>query len=170
MDDYWSRIFRSHRSVWQILNCHVLSNGPTKPSKLMRSACQVFYSKLKGGVDEVTQLRSILRSSTCAPQWEFKFVLQVMKTIIINSFLTWTFMPLDSKNIDNNNIFQRLNGLKNFQCFADFVPYAVRKLLFYANTIFPVIIRTQSSSLGTHSGSRSAFHVSNSAEYQKLRS
>lgn len=145
--DNEKRTIMSQRSLWIPVNGHVLSKGPLPPVKVFRHGLQVLYSKTKGGVDGVTQYRSIMRSSTTTMGWEQKLVTQTLKTLLINSFIAWRLV--ETCGTDNGYEFKSLHAfrskLNSLESFADYVWAVSRELLGYGDL------------LQTQSGARSNF-------------
>lgn len=75
---------------------------PLPPVRTFRHGLQMLYSKLKGGVDGSTQYRAILRASTSASRWSSKVVVQLLKTLLINGFISWRIVEQRKRHARNS--------------------------------------------------------------------
>lgn len=96
-----------------------------------------FYSKNKGGLDDVTQYRAILRPSNKRVGWEEKVVNQKCKILLSKSFISRRFVQWSSLTH-----FSHLGSLDHFRAtlneiegFGDFVSTAIKGLLQYRSSI-----------------------------------
>lgn len=87
------RTIVSNMPFWRAFNGWVTPNGPTPPVRLLRHGLQAAYSRTKCGVDGTVQCRAGLRSPSSRIDWDSKVVTQTLKTLVVNSFISWCFHP-----------------------------------------------------------------------------
>lgn len=126
---------QTHLSFWKIVNDKIKRDGPLPPVKIFKHGCQSVYSKTKGGVDGSAQMRSILRSSTSHLKWEQKIVTQVIKTVLVNSFISWRIYE-QRQLLQSSQTFQSLDSfrhsLNTVQSLPDFIFDSCLELLDYS--------------------------------------
>ena len=66
------KLIKSYLVLWSVVNLHVQRNGPFKPLLLFKHASQSLYSKLKCGVDGLSQYRHVMNSPGVSLKWEQK--------------------------------------------------------------------------------------------------
>ena len=70
-----AELLNERRTFWNVLYKHVVEKGPLIPIKIFKHSSQTLYSKTKGGVDGLTQIRNILNTPSSSLPWEQKMVI-----------------------------------------------------------------------------------------------
>lgn len=122
--------------LWRSVNTSVVSRSPFRPVKLFKHCTQSFYSKCKGGVDGATQARSLLRSQSAHLKWEQKITSQVLKTVIVNSFIIWRMAQREDA-LESRESFKDLDKyrhlLNNVESLGSFVLSFAEEILTMAD-------------------------------------
>ena len=131
-------ILASQFSFWHLLDRHVKNNGALDHVVSIRSGAQVFYSKIKGGVDGATQYRAIMRNPSASQAWEPKIAIQTLKTIAVNGALLWRFLKRKSR-LDSMDKFESPDSfrasLNRVESLPDFIDDVARELIVYGQIL-----------------------------------
>lgn len=74
---------------WKAVNAKVMLHGPVKPTRLFEHSLQTVYCIIKKSVDSGSQMKSLIRSRGVKVGWEPRVVLDFVKTLAQNAFVSW---------------------------------------------------------------------------------
>lgn len=113
IDNVQKDIVESWLRFYDAVNRKVKASGPFVPGvRLFKHSIQSIYSKTKGGVDGMTQWRSIMRSPTSSMKWEQKLVTQCLKTVLVNAFIGFRLLQVEHL-LGSSSSFKSLTAFRN---------------------------------------------------------
>ena len=130
-------VLKSYLPLWRVVDHSVRVNRrPFPPLLLFKHAVQVLYSKLKCGVDGMTQWRQVLQSQGSALKWEQKLGVQCVKSLVINAFIAHR-ISTNHEMLSNSESFKSLQHfldcMNKTNSLSTFIWHGMRELLEFAS-------------------------------------
>ena len=125
----------SNLSIWYNFNKYIMENGPQLPLKVIRHGSQVYYSKIKTGVNGTSKQAAIISSPTTKLPFEKKYYSNTLSKLMHASHVSWKISELETMLKQNFTLKGFKNKFSHLQSIGDFTFRGCQQLLLAADNL-----------------------------------